>query len=65
MNNRYTLNRNNDKRSLKMNSKNNIYERVQSVRGTSIEKNALNNRLIERFINQYETKVKNFYMKWE
>ena len=58
MNNGYTLNRNNEKKTLKMNSKNNIHERVRSVRGTSVDKNALDNRLIERFINQYETKVK-------
>ena len=58
MNNGYTIKRNNEKKNIKMNSKNNIHERVRSVRGTSVEKNALNNRLIERFINQYETKVK-------
>ena len=54
MNNGY----NNAKKNLKMNSKNSLPERVKSVRGVSAEKNALNNRLIERFINQYETKVK-------
>ena len=57
MNNAYTLNKNNQNRNLKMSSKN-LPERVKSVRGTSVEKNVLNNRLIERFINQYENKVK-------
>ena len=57
MSNGYILNKNNDKRNLKMSSKN-YPERVKSVRGTSVEKNALNNRIIERFINQYENKVK-------
>ena len=51
MSNGYILNKNNDKRNLKMSSKN-FPERVKSVRGTSVEKNALNNRIIERFINQ-------------
>ena len=55
--NNYALNKNPEKRNLKMNSKN-FPERVKSVRGTSVEKNALDNRLIERFINQYENKVK-------
>ena len=45
-------------KNTKMNQKNNFPERVKSVRGNSIEKNAMNNKLIERFINQYETKVK-------
>ena len=58
LNNGYNLNRNNTKKNLKMNPKNNIPERVKSVRGNSIEKNNLNNRLIERFISQYESKVK-------
>jgi hypothetical protein len=53
------------KKNLKMNSKNSLIEnkipeRVRSVRGgNSLEqKNALNNRLFERFYNQCETNVK-------
>ena len=53
------------KKNLKMNSKNSLIEnkipeRVLSVRGgNSIEqKKALNDRIIERFFNQYETNVK-------
>ena len=65
VNNGYKLKGNSQKKNLKMNSKNSIIEnkipeRVRSVRGgNSLEqKNALNNRLIERFFNQYETNVK-------
>jgi len=65
-NNGYKLKGNSQKKNnYKMNSKNNFIEnklpeRVKSVRGdNSIEtKNNLNNRLIERFFNQYETNVK-------
>ena len=63
-NNGYKFKGNSQKKNLKMTSKNSlnekIPERVKSVRGSdSLEqKNALNNRLIERFFNQYETNVK-------
>ena len=52
-------NRNNNmNKNMKMNQKNNMPERVKSVRENSLDKNVMNNKLIERFINQYETKVK-------
>ena len=57
-NNGYNLNKNNLKNDFKMNYRNNIHERVKSVHRTSLEKRNLNDKFIERFINQYETKVK-------
>ena len=65
-NNGYKIKGNSQKKNTyKMNSKNNLAEnklpeRVKSVRGeNSLEaKNNINNRLIERFFNQYETNVK-------
>ena len=58
MNNGYPLKRNNEKNNLKINTKVNTRERVKSVKRNSIEKNVLNNKVLQRFINQYETKVK-------
>ena len=66
VNNGYKLKGNSQKKNLKMNSKNNLIEnkipeRVRSVRGggnSLDQKNALNNRLIERFFNQYESNMK-------
>ena len=65
INNGYKLKGNSQKKNLKMNSKNSLIEnkipeRVRSVRGgNSLEqKNALENRIIERIFNQYETNVK-------
>ena len=54
MNNEYNLNKNSSK---KINSKN-FPERVKSVREISVNKNALNNKLFDRFINNYEIKAK-------
>ena len=58
MNNGYNLNKNAIKTDLKFNTKNNIHERVKSVHRTSFENRDIDDRLIKRFINQYETKVK-------
>ena len=65
VNNVYKLKGNSQKKSLKMNSKNNLIEnkipeRVKSVRGgNSLEqRNALNNRVFEQFFNQYESNMK-------
>ena len=58
MNNGYNINKNNKRNNIKINATKTFPERVRSVRGVSAEKNELNNRLIERFFNQYESKVK-------
>ena len=67
VNNGYQVKGNSQKKNIKINSKNNLIEnknseRVQSVKVSDSleEKSGLNNnnRLIERFFNQYETNVK-------
>ena len=65
VNNGYKLKGNSQKKNLKMNSKNNLMEnklpeRVRSVRGDNSmeQKNAFNNRLMERIFNQNNINVK-------
>ena len=55
----YTINKNNSNSNIRASQKNSsMPERVKSVRGNSIYKSTLNNKIITKFINQYETKVR-------
>ena len=58
----YNPKSNSQKKNIKIYAKNKensaLPERIKSVRGNSVQKEDLNNKLIERFINQYENKVK-------
>ena len=60
LSNGYELSKETKKRNLKMVSKKGVGndDRYRGLRVSSVEKNAINNRIIERFINQYETNVK-------
>ena len=58
LSNGYEMGKESKKRNLKMISKKGIEDRAKGLRVSSVEKNSLNNRIFERFINQYETNVK-------
>ena len=60
LSNEYYLNKNQKKKNLKMTGKkdNGSEVRRKGLRVSSVEKNSLNNRIFERFINQYESNVK-------
>ena len=60
LSNEYDLNKNQKKKNLKMTGKkdNGSEVRRKGLRVSSVEKNSLNNRIFERFINQYESNVK-------
>ena len=60
LSNGYDINKNpQKKKNYKINSKNeNIIKNNKGIRVSSVEKNSYNNRIIERFINQYKTNPK-------
>ena len=58
INNGYDMNKDQKKRNLKMISKKGIDNRGKGLRVSSVEKNSLDNRFFERFINQCETNMK-------
>ena len=58
LSNGYEMGKEPKKRNLKMISKKGFDDRAKGFRVSSVEKNSLNNRIFERFINQYETNVK-------
>ena len=60
LSNGYDINKDSKKRNLKMVPKKGIgnEDSYRGLRVSSVEKNSLNNRIIERIINQYETNVK-------
>ena len=63
LSNGYEANKNPKRKNIKMISKKGKEENHRGKRVSSVEKNAINTRIIERFINQYETNVKNVFFK--
>ena len=59
LSNGYEINKNAKRKNLKMLTKKGGDDNHRGKRVSSVEKNAINTRIIERFINQYEKNVKN------